>query len=566
MYCSNVTTGCYIQTLAEMTDHLGGIVVKAKIAKLALASSVVVASAGITVQAYGATNPPITIEANEVASWQDNFNPYDITNAQSPQGTVYEPLFFFSMTGPQYDLLGTGFKWSKDKKTLTVTVRKGVKFNDGSPMTIKDVVYSYTILKKYPSLDSQQVWANISSVRAVGSNQVQFQFKNEDVPFAEILLSQVPIVPEKIWSKVKGDPSKWADPNPVGTGPYMLDQFTTQNFSMKVNPHFWGNKPAAPELEYPALAGNDSADNELVSGQLDWAGLFLQNIQSLYVSKNSATNHYYFPDHDIVSLFPNLRNPILADLQVRKAMSLAIDRSSISKLGEYGYEPVVGPSGLIPEAQKEWLAKGLPASFSSPNIKEANAILTKDGYKMGSDGYRSKNGKELSFNLIAPTGWTDWDEDETLIAQDLKQVGIKINVQEPQQGNWQAQLTNHTFQLALETAYSVVGNTPYFAFFNTLAPNGDANYEGYNNPATTKALSSFKTSTTLAQEKNAMATIEKSVAANLPVIPLVGGADWYEYSTKNYTGWPTQANDYVDAPPYTLYATDIVLTHLKRAK
>ncbi|MCL6452273.1 MAG: ABC transporter substrate-binding protein [Alicyclobacillus sp.] len=517
------------------------------------------------VQTSSSSNPPLTILAEESSSWTDNFNPYAVANLQTPNGTIYEPLFYFSTTSSKvYNLLGTAMQWSNDNKTLTVTVRDGVKWNDGQPFSAKDVVFTYNLLKQYPSLDTQAVWKALSDVKQVGSNQVEFDFKSVQVPFSQIVVGAVPIVPEHIWSKIQGDPSKWTDPNPVGTGPYMLDKFNAQTYTLKANPNYWGGTPAVPELIYPAISSAQAANLQLTSGKLDWADEFLQNIDKLYVSKDPTNRHYFFPPVADLNLVPNLKNPLLANTAVRQAMSLAIDRQQIDNVGEFGYEKPSNPSGLVLPNEQDWLKPGLSTTFTV-DIAKANALLDQAGFKKGADGIRvSPSGQKLSFNLIAPNGWTDWNEDETLIAQDLKQIGIQINVQEPQQTDWSNALLNHQFDLALESGL-FAGNTPYQGFRNTLYPGMQQNYEQYDNSVVAKALDQFASTTDPSTQKQAMYTVEAQFEKDLPVIPLVYAAEWSQYSTKDYTGWPDASNPYVDPSPATAFADAIVLMNLKPA-
>jgi len=542
---------------------------RSKWLKFGLAAAAITASSvGMSMApAFAAGNTSLTIEAEEVPAWQRNFNPFELNNMQVPDGVIYESLFYFSTTGPTYPLLGKSFSWSGGNKVLTVQLRTGVKWSDGQAFTPADVVFSYGLLKKYPALDTNLVWQDVASVQAKGANAVAFTFKKVDVPFAQILLGQIPIVPQHAWAKI-GNPSKWTNPNPIGTGPYLLDKFSTQNYSLKANPHYWGGMPSVPELSYPTLASNDSADLQLAAGKLDWSGLFVPNINNLYVNKSPSTNKYWFPPIGDVCIYPNLKNPLLANVAVRQAISLAVNRQQIYQLGEYGYEAPANPTGLVLPSEKNWLGATVHTADRAftMNIAKANALLDKAGFKKQADGIRAKNGKKLVFDLIAPAGWTDWNKDQSLVASSLQAVGIKVNVQQVQQGDWQSQLQNHTFQLALESAFVITGSTPFYGYFNVLDPKGWENYESFNNAAVTNALTAFKHNSSPAAQKMAMATVEKTVAEQLPVIPLVYAANWYEYNTKNYTGWPSEQNAYVDSPPYNGFSTGIVLMHLKPAK
>lgn len=520
-------------------------------------------STGNSTQTGSTQSPPLTILAEQTSSWTDNFNPFAISNYQLPNGTIYEPLFYFSTTSSKvYNMLGTAMTWSNGNKTLTVTVRDNVKWNDGQAFTNQDVVFTYNLLKKYPSLDGQNIWQALSAVKAVGSNQVEFDFKSVQVPFAQIVLGMVPIVPEHIWKSVSGDPSKWTDPTPVGTGPYMLDKFNAQTYTLKANPSYWGGTPAVPKLIYPAIASAQAANLQLTSGKLDWADEFLQNIDKLYVSKDPTNRHYFFPPVADLTIVPNLKNPILSDVNVRQAISDAIYRQQIDTVGEFGYEKPANPTGLILPNESAWAKPGLSTSFTY-DVNAANALLDKAGYKMGADGIRvSPSGQKLSFNLIAPNGWTDWNEDQTLIAQDLKKIGIQINVQEPQMADWSSALQNHKFDLALASNL-FGGNTPYQGFRNSLYPGMQTNYEQYDNQVVKNALDQFQSTADVNTEKQAMYTAEAQFEKDLPLIPLVYAAEWSQNSTKNYTGWPSASNSYVDPSPATSFADGIVLMSLK---
>lgn len=532
-------------------------------AKVAIAASTMSVAVGTlaAIPAQAKSAPALVVFSQSDPGYQKDFNPFVVNNAQNVQGEVYQPLFYFSTDGGKtYAQLGTSYKWI-NSKTLDVTLRKNVKWNDGKPFSINDVLFTYNLLKKYPAIDTASIWAHLSSVTKVNGDTVQFSFKTTDVPFATEVIGQVAIVPQHIWANVK-NPATFTDANPVGTGPYMLNKFASQEYSLKRNPSYYGKQPAAPEVEYPALSGNDSADLQMVSGNLDWTDLFVSNIQQNYVSKDPSTNHYWFGANGIVSLVPNMKNPLLADPAVREAISLAINRTDIYKLGEYGYEVPSNPTGLVTANDQAWIDPKVAKTFTY-STSQAESVLKSAGYSMDSNGVMAKGGKELSFNLIAPAGWTDWNEDQNLIKQELSAIGIQINVQTPAQDTWQNDLNSGTFDLAVHGSYVEIGSTPFYGYYQYLTKAGGFDYEQYNNAAVNKAINTFQTSTNAATEKQAMYTVETQIAKDLPIIPLVDAASWYEYSTRNYTGWPNASNPYVDAPPYDAFATGIVLTHLK---
>src|SRR6476659_5357634 len=119
-----------------------------------------------------ASSVTISNEAGQL--WSCGFSPYNGSTNFLATGFVYEPLVFVNplQNGKTTPMLATAWKWGAGNKSLTFTIRQGVKFNDGTPMTPADVVFTFNLLKKFPALDLPGVWGALSSVSATGSDQV----------------------------------------------------------------------------------------------------------------------------------------------------------------------------------------------------------------------------------------------------------------------------------------------------------------------------------------------------------------------------------------------------------
>ncbi|MDA8194854.1 MAG: ABC transporter substrate-binding protein [Thermaerobacter sp.] len=533
----------------------------------------VVSSVGVlTIAGCGATTPthtaapsqPLMVIPGLNGAFQDNFNPYSPSALSGTLGLIYQPLFYFNLVGTQtYPLLGQSYAWSNQNRTLTVTLRSGAKWSNGTPVTPQDVVFSFDLLQKFPSLDGNGIWKHVTSITASGSNQVVFQFKTADVPFASFLLGQTYIVPQSIWSKIP-NPSKVTNAKPVGSGPYLAQSFTPEAYTFAANPNYWGGKPKVATLKYLDYTGNQSATLALTSGKIDWTDLFIPHINRVYVSKAPQYNHYWFSTGGTNMLYPNLKNPLLANLAVRQAISYAINRSQLSTVGEYGYEAPATPTGLVLPPEKSWIDPNLPAQDQSFQYDPAKAVqlLTQAGFKKNSQGiFVSPSGQPLSFTLNVPTGWTDWDTDCSLIAQDLKQIGIAVTVSQVSFGTYYSDITTGHYQLAM--SWSSMGPTPYYLYQGLLSPGNPGNFEQWSNPATTAALQAYHNTSSSTAQHQAIYQLEKTFAANLPAIPLIYGATWFEYSTKHFVGWPTANNAYAQPAPYNYPAEAIVVTHLR---
>jgi peptide/nickel transport system substrate-binding protein len=518
---------------------------------------------GSAYKSNGSASQTLVMVPASYGSFQDNFNPFQTgTSNPGTLGLIYESMFYYNRVGPErYPLLGKSTQWSNGNKTLTVTLRDNVKWTDGQKFTSKDVVFTFDLLKKHPELDSSGVWQELADVKADGDYKVLFDFKHVDVPF-QLYILETPIVPEHIWKNIQ-DPKKTNNTRPIGTGPYRLVSFSSQDYKLKANPDYYLGKPPVPEIEIPAYNSNDGVNMALAKGDITWTSSFIPNIKQVFTSK-SPHNHYWFPPNNDVQLVPNLKNPVLSNLTVRKAMSMTIDRAALINKGEYGYTEPANPTGVLLPITKDWLDPNLPEQDKQFKYDPEGAVklLENAGFKKNSNGiFETPDGKPLSFTLQVVSGWTDWIMDAQLIAQDLQKIGIKVQVQQQQYGGYMSALQSHKFDLALVSTSN--GPNPYYIYKSTFATGAISNYAQWSDPATDKALDEFASTTDPAKQKQALYKVERILAEKMPTIMLFEGPTWYEYNDSQYTGWPDANNPYVTPAAWAWPAPEIVLMHLK---
>src|SRR5438093_4006405 len=143
----------------------------------------------------------VTISNEQGTTWSCGFNPFNSDVNFLSFGTVYEELTFVNglKSGQTTNWLASSYAWSNSNKTLTVTIRPGVKWSDGKPLTAGDVLFTFNLIKKYPALDLNASWAVLKSVTQKG-DQIVFQFKTPPVPYFYYIADQTPIVPQPGWS------------------------------------------------------------------------------------------------------------------------------------------------------------------------------------------------------------------------------------------------------------------------------------------------------------------------------------------------------------------------------
>jgi peptide/nickel transport system substrate-binding protein len=505
-----------------------------------------------------ATGKTLVMESSPESTITQAFNPFAPTQAaygMGATGLIYEPLIQFNLVAPPkyYPWLATSYAWSNGGKTLTFAIRQGVKWNDGQPLTPADVAFTFNLVNKTPAININGI--KISSATTSGNNVV-LTFATPQYANLQSIAGTA-ILPQHIWSKVS-NPATFADPNPVGTGPFKLGSFTPQGFTLVKNTTYWqASQVKVPKVYFPVYTSNTGALSALFAGQIDWTGNFIPGLQKSFVSPNPADHHYWEAPGGTNSLVPNLNKWPTNQLPVRQAISAAINRNVLASEGEAGLEnPVLNATGLTLPLYSAWSAPVANMTVSATGSAAAAAqILQKAGYTKGSNGYFAKDGKTVALTITNPSAYTDYAEVDSIAAQELRAAGIDATFQGQSVDAWNSDVAAGNFQLTSHWSNGGAGITPYVMYDGWLdsaqatgnAATGD--FERLNDPAVQAMLAKLAGSDTTAAQTAALAPIAKYVAANLPIIPTTTASQWFEYNSQNYTGWPTQDNPYESGQP-----------------
>ncbi|MEC7987660.1 MAG: ABC transporter substrate-binding protein [Myxococcota bacterium] len=513
----------------------------------------------------------LVVSQEQQSSWTQNFNPF-LASGLSRWPTnagVYEPLMIYSpLQGRYVPWLATQFQWNENATTLSFRIRNDVQWSDGHPFTPDDVVFTFSLMQENPALDTRGIWDKLSAVERQPEDWVQFSFSE---PFASGLdaLAHQFIVPKHIWSNI-ADPIDFANPQPVGTGPYTeILHFGAQQWDLGRNPHYWQDLESAPKaLRFPAFPSNEQAALALLKGEVDWAGNFLPAIDRIYVGRDEAHHHYWFPlVGTSVLLYPNHHHPLLKDVRVRKAISHALDRKKIVEIAMHDYTAPAPVTGLSP-AYGTW--KTPAEDWTEYDIDRAKELLTEAGYTFGDDDILlDPNKKPVSLTLSVVSGWSDWVRAAQVISQQLSDIGIQTRVEGRDFGAWFSRLQKGEFDVSL--GWSTEGPTPQGFYGDLMSakkikPVGEAatvNWHRFSDPVTDELLMDFERTPHPQQQKAILQKLQDRFIEQAPAIPLFLNPSWGECNSKRFIGWPSAENPYARLSPNNPPETLLVMTRIR---
>jgi peptide/nickel transport system substrate-binding protein len=497
----------------------------------------------------------IVYQENQI-SWTRNFEPLNpVSICRWPtRGGIYEPLYIYNPISTEWvPWLATNYEWKNDNRKLLFSIRTGVKWSDGREFSAYDVAYTLNLWKQFPALDTRNAWDYLQNVVAISDTLVEVDFKRVYVPGFEAIAGAY-IVPKHIWSKLD-DPLKFDNPDPVGTGPYTeVLRFNSQVWELGKNHNYWQKgKPHVEKLIFPTFSTNEQTTLALLSGNLDWAGAFIPAIQRIFVDKNPEHHHYWFRNTGYSTfLHTNTKDPILQDTNVRKAISYAINREQVVKVGMYNYTSPAHVTSLAGPMAK-WHSPKIneKENWTAFNLKKANELLDNAGYKWKNKNERiDSNGSPLKFNIIVVSGWSDWVRSAQVISQNLKKVGIQATVRTYDFGAWIARMQQGNFQMAVgwadkgATPYNFFKSMMFSEYVKPLGETADINWHRFGIKEADFLIKEFEQTSDENKIKNIIYKLQHLFIEHAPGIPLFAELSWAECNSKYFTNFPSAENPY----------------------
>jgi len=477
-----------------------------------------------------------------------NWNPLDVgLDATGTQGLIYETLFLYDPIKSTYTpWLASAGAWNGT--TYTITVRSGVKWSDGQPLTGADVAYSINLAKTNAAHPYATNVTTVESATASG-NTVTVKFKGTPgYTDWQGFLWRAPVLPEHIWSKMSATAQiTGANTHPVGTGPMSLASYNPQEVAYQTKPDWWATSALGLSFKFKYLVDmvNGSNNQELgalTAGDVDWSNNFLPGINNLVTALNGNAGYGfktfypkspYMLSANTVWLEPNTSKAPMNNVNFRKALAYGLNPGAIAQTVYGGIARPSTPTGLLPTLN-QYVDQSVVAQHGfSYNPAKAKQFLAQSGYK----------GQAIT--LQVPDGWTDWMQGISVIQQELSQIGINIQLIYPQYPARTANITNGTYDLALDNNAGL-DSTPWSYFQRVYAlpiqPHQTAqlNWERFNSPNDWALVQKAGTTplTDTATLKSIYSQLESDFLQQLPQIPVWYNGAWFQGSTKYWQGYP----------------------------
>ncbi|BDP43546.1 peptide ABC transporter substrate-binding protein (plasmid) [Deinococcus aetherius] len=503
--------------------------------------------------------PKTTFSIANTATWgSKNYNPFTPAASHLPPtlSAIHETLFYVNaLDGKVTPVLGTKYTWSPDNKTLTISTRPGVKWSDGKAFSANDVAYTFNLIKANPALDLTGIWKNgVASVKATNPNTVAITFSKVNTPLF-YYVAHLPIVPQHVWSTVK-DPLTYTNENPVGTGPFVAEAYSQQAIRVLKNPNYWmKGQPYVDAVAWYSSTGNDASLLKMLKGETDYGYIAIPNPKTDYQAKG-PNFQYWWPVNNVNALYFNTTKAPFNDPAFRRAIASAINTKDVAQKAYAGVVPAADPTAIIPSQQKAW--KPATAASLAPRFDPAAAdkALTAAGYRKNAQGQRlGKDGKPLpTLKILVGAGWTDFITMGQVIGNNLKPLGINTSIDQQVFSSYSGSFQTANFDMGVSWGWGS-GPTPYNLYYQSFAPEFSApvgktaasNLAHYTNPALTKAIAAFSTTSSVAAQKQATSTMVTTVLRDMPWVPLTARVGFNVYNTTRFTGFPDDDNAYNDA-------------------
>ena len=402
-------------------------------------------------------------------------------------------------------MLAQSWTISPDQKTYTFTLRPGVMFSNGAPLTTADVIFS--LHNAFTNSGSQIAFLakKVTSITAPNAKTVVIKLNS---PWSYLLADlsgfNAAILPSAL---IKKEGFKTFLKHPIGTGPFVISSVSPgSSITMVKNLHYWQpGKPILKSITFNVI-DSDVARATAVQGGNAQVAMTPPGNQVPALESNSAVHVYKFPGSEVEVLLLNVKQPPLNNQDVRQAISLALDRAGIVKSGLFGFGSpastfIVGPAPLTHQ--------NASLNLYSFNLSKAASLMKASGVKT-----------PVTLPLIVSTGSAQ-QAIATIAQQDLAKIGVQLKINQLDYGSAASAMSAGRFTMITNNWDDYVGDASEQPLFWTDPAFCCASYfTNYDNQAQISLVHSAVNSTNPTTTSQLFDQTQQSVATSAHAIPL----------------------------------------------
>ncbi|MGA8326320.1 MAG: peptide ABC transporter substrate-binding protein [Candidatus Cybelea sp.] len=407
---------------------------------------------------------------------------------------------------------------SRDGRSITYHLRHDVAWQDGTPLTARDVVFTYhAIMSPSNAVLSRYGYDHVAGVDAPSPYTVVVRLKQPYAPIIPIFFggdSNYTILPAHLFAGYANLDRVAYNSAPIGSGPYQVTSWRhSDRIELEASPRYYGGRPAIARIVLRAVPDSSTILNQLSTGEVDANFLADGSKMAAYAA---LANHrtVITPGPYYTTLTFNVTDPLLKDVAIRKAMAMAVDRRTIvTKIFHGVDDPDTGMRGLF-----NW-AYDPSAGRLKYGPTAARALLERDGWTVAPDGTRVKHGRRLQVQIIY-SGTTKVEPPSVLLlAQQERDVGIDVSIKSyPGQvifaldgplyrGRYQVSLLGFQSQIDPDASWMIS--------CAQRAPNG-FNWARYCNPAVERALQRGYSAYDRAARRREYSFVQRQLLEDMP--------------------------------------------------
>jgi peptide/nickel transport system substrate-binding protein len=492
---------------------------------------------------------PGTLVIGSAGEEPDNLNKLLANTDAADQiaNLIYEPLFRYDPDGnylpaaaTQVPTLANGGV-SKDQKTVTLHIRRGMRWSDDTPYDGRDLLFTWkAVMNDRNNTRLRTGWDDIASMTLRDPYTVVVRLKQ---PYGGILGifaeggAGYPPLPAHLLQNLPDINHAPFNTHPISSGPFVLTRWDHgSSLEFAPNPYYWRGKPGLTRISYRIIPNADTLFSQLQTHEIDLYPSVAENqidrlseLQGVTIAKRLTANYR--------RLAFNTSRPVLSDVRVRRAISEAIDWDEMNRTVYHGYNTRAA-TDMLPTS---WAAPhGIP--LRRLDVADAKRLLDAAGWKTGADGVRRKNGVALAFSVSTTVSKPANIQAELQMQQDLKQIGIQLQIKNYQTSLLFAQ-NGPVYSGHFDSEFTIETNAPDpdnegLWSGNAIPPRG-ANTSWLNDPILTATSHAANLTFDRAKRKALIQREEERIYELAPAIFL--------YWQNNYTAYNSDMKNFKPA-------------------